>query len=94
MRRETWRLIRASKRFYVGTFRFSGSMLVFSLCVNLVLGWAIFYAYAHMPERHYYATNGVVPPTELIAMSAANETSVPLLAADQNVNDDEKLIPK
>ncbi len=94
MRRETWRLMRASKGFYVRTFRFSGSMLVFSLVVNLVLGVGVFYAYTHMPERHFYATNGVVPPTELTAMSEPNETSTPLLPADQDVDNDEKLIPK
>ncbi len=94
MRRELWRLMIRSKRFYVGTFRFAESALVFSLLVNVLLCVGLVYAYKHVPDRHYYATNGEVPPSELTAMDAPNETSVPLLAADPAIDDDAKLIPK
>ncbi len=94
MRREVWRLLIRSKRFYVGTFRFAENMLVLSLLMNVLLGVGLFYVYLHMPARQFFATNGVVPPTELTAMDEPNETSVPLLAADPDINDDVKLIPK
>ncbi|MDF1645977.1 MAG: type IVB secretion system protein IcmM/DotJ [Legionellaceae bacterium] len=94
MRREVWRLMINSKRFYVGTFRFAETALVFSLLISVLLGLGLFYVYVHIPERHYYATNGEVPPTELTAMDAPNETAIPLLAADPDIDDDEKLIPK
>ena len=94
MRREIWRLIIHSKQFYVGTFRFVEYMLVFSLAISVLLGVGLFYAYRHIPERHYYATNGEVPPTELTALNAPNETSVPLLPNDPTVDSDVKLIPK
>ena len=94
MRRELWRLMISSKRFYVGTFRFAESALLFSLICSVLLGIGIFYAYLHIPERHYYATNGEVPPSELTAMDEPNETSTPLLADDPVIDDDAKLIPK
>jgi intracellular multiplication protein IcmM len=93
MRREVWRLLIQSKRFYVGTFRFAENALVFSLIISVLLGVGLIYVYLHIPERHYYATNGAVPPTELTAMDSANKTSVPLLAEDLTVDDDEKPIP-
>jgi intracellular multiplication protein IcmM len=94
MRREVWRLMIQSKRFYVSSFRFAENVLVFSLVISVLLGIGLFYADIHIPERHYYATNGSVPPTELTAMSVPNETSVPLLPDDPTVDNDTKLIPK
>ena len=94
MRSELWRLMITSKRFYVGTFRFAGSALLLSLMLSVLLGAGIFYAYLHIPDRHYYATNGVVPPSELTSMDAPNDTSIPLLASDPTGDDEEKLIPK
>lgn len=94
MRREFWRLMISSKQFYVRTFRFAGSALVFFLLLNVLLAAGLFYAYMHVPDRHYYATNGEVPPGELTAMDEPNYTSVPLLAADPTIDDDAKLIPK
>jgi intracellular multiplication protein IcmM len=94
MRREVWRLLIASKQFHVRTFRFAETMLVFSLAMSVLLGLGLCYAYLHIPERHYYVTNGEVPPTELTVMDAANNTSEPLLANDPDTDDDEKLIPK
>jgi hypothetical protein len=93
MRREVWRLLIQSKRFYVGTFRFIESALVFSLVISVLLSFGLIYVYLHIPERHYYATNGEAPPIELTAMDEANKTSVPLLADDPTVDDAEKLMP-
>jgi len=92
MRRELWRVVKRSKRFYVRTYRFAGSALIFSLMMNVMLGLAIYQTYFYKPERHFYVTNGIVPPTELMAMDAANESSVPLLANDPDVNDDKKIL--
>ena len=95
MRREALRLIISSKRFYVNTFRFAGTALLISLALNILFGLGLFYVYLNVPERRFYATNGVVPPVELTAMDAPNETSVPLLAAhpvDNQTNS--KAIPK
>jgi intracellular multiplication protein IcmM len=94
MRREVWRLLIQSKRFYVGTFRFIESMLVLSLLISVLLTAGVLYIYLDIPERHYYATNGMVPPSDLTAMDAPNETSVALLASDPITDDDEKSIPK
>ncbi|MDX2346422.1 MAG: type IVB secretion system protein IcmM/DotJ [Legionella sp.] len=93
MRREVWRLITKSKRFYVGTFRFAENALVFSLAISVLLGLVLLYAYFHIPERDYYVTNGEVPPTKLTAMDLPNESSEALLAADPAISDKEKLIP-
>ncbi len=95
MRREVWRLMINSKRFYVGTFRFAETALVFSLTISVLLGMGLFYVYLHTPERHYYATNGEVPPSELTAMDEANESSTALLASDSETDDTtKKLIPE
>jgi len=90
MRRELWRVIKSSKNFYTMTFRFAGNALVFSLIINVVLGLVICQAYLYKPKRHFYITNGVVPPTELSSRDTPNESSVPLLANDPDAPDDEK----
>ncbi|MDF1684133.1 MAG: phosphoesterase [Legionellaceae bacterium] len=92
MRRELWRVIRRSKSFYATTFRLSGSLLVFSLFINVVLGLAVWQTYLTKPKRHFYITNGVVPPTELFSMDAPNEGSSPLLANDPDAADDENIL--
>lgn len=94
MQRETWRLIINSKRFYVRTFRFAESALIVMIGFNILLGIGTFYVYTHIPDRQFYATNGEVPPVELTAMDTANATSVPLLAADRDIDDDRKVIPR
>lgn len=92
MRRELWRVIRRSKNFYTTTFRFSGNVLVFSLIINVVLGLVICQTYFYKPKRHFYITNGMVPPTELSSRDTPNESSVPLLANDPDSPDDEKIL--
>lgn len=94
MQREVWRLTIKSKRFYVSTFRFAEKALIFFMVLNVLLGLGVVYAYFQIPMRHYYATNGEVPPLELTPMDAPNETSIPLLAADPEIDDDKRIIPK
>lgn len=90
MRREQWRVMRGSKQFYVRTFRLAENTLVFSLLMNVLLGCAIYHVHFNKPERHFYVTNGVVPPTELSSMDTPNEGAEPLLANDPDAKDDEK----
>jgi hypothetical protein len=92
--RETWRLIKSSKGFYISTYRRASTILLLSVSLNLVLGFFIFDTYFSRPDPQYYATSGATPPVELAAMDSPNNTSVPLLANDQ-VNDEiEKVIPQ
>ncbi|NCT56285.1 MAG: hypothetical protein GW760_01025 [Legionella sp.] len=92
MRRQVWRNIRRTKRFYTTTFRFSQSALVFSLVINVVLGVVIWHTYLYQPKRHFYITNGMVPPTEVIPLDARNMSAVPLLGNDPDAVVDEKIL--
>ncbi len=95
MSRETWALIKHSKRFYIQTFRRAGTALFVSAIINLCLGGAIYYVYFGEPGHDFYATNGVTPPVKLTSMDAPNNTSVALLANDDdNDSDDVKVIPQ
>lgn len=94
MSRETWSLIKQSKRFYVNTYRRAGSALFVSVAINLFLGFAVYYIYFNRPEPDFYATSGITPPIMLTAMDAANETSVALLAPDPDDESDIKVIPQ
>jgi len=55
-------------------------MVIISL--NLILSLAVIHLYFNEPERDYYATDGVSPPGELVAMNVPNMTSDPLLPDD------------
>ena len=94
MSREAWRLIRHGKGFYAGTFRRIGSILVLSVSVNLMLGLWIFNVYFNLPDRHIYATNGTMPPEELIPMDEPNYSSAPLLASDYDTDQEMKVVPQ
>jgi intracellular multiplication protein IcmM len=94
MSRETWSLIKQSKRFYVNTFRRAGSALLLSVIINLGLGVAIYYVYFAQPPNDFYATNGVTSPELLTSMDIPNNTSVPMLASDPDVDNTIKVIPQ
>ena len=94
MSRSSWALIRHSKRFYVSTFRRAGSALLISSAINLSLGLALYYAYFSRPLNDFYATNGVTPPEMLTAMDEPNLSSVPLIADDDDVDVQIKVIPQ
>ena len=94
MSRETWRLLKQSKRFYVGTYRKAGSALIFSMFINLFLGLGIYYLYFKQPEHDFYATNGVTPPELLKPMDARNDSSVPLLPNDPDDDNEIKVMPQ
>lgn len=94
MSRNTWDVIKKSKRFYVKTYRRAGHMLVFSIGINLLLVIAIYYACFSQPEADFYATNGVTAPVELTPMDQPNNTSLPLLANDPESGNENKVIPQ
>ena len=94
MSRETWNLIKQSKRFYVATYRRLGTMLVLSVVLNLALGCGIYYTYFNLPEAEFYATSGIVPPVLLTSMDIPNNTSVALLAPDPEIENNVKKIPQ
>lgn len=94
MSRETWNLVKQSKRFYISTYRRSANFLFILLIINLSLGFAIYFTYLNQPRRDFYATNGVTAPVKLTPMSSPNNTSVALLAADPIDDGIEKVIPE
>ena len=94
MSQENWNLIKNTKGFYITTYRRAGRILVISMIINLSLGLAIYYAYESRPEHDFYATSGETAPIMLKALAAPNNTSVALLAADPENENDVKLIPK
>ena len=94
MSRVSWDLIKNSKRFYVRTYRKIGTAILISCAINLCLGGAIYYTYFSRPLNDFYATNGVTPPDMLTAMDEANESSVPMIADDDEGDVQIKVIPQ
>ncbi|MDP3561467.1 MAG: type IVB secretion system protein IcmM/DotJ [Legionellaceae bacterium] len=94
MSRRAWDLIKHSKRFYVRSYRKSGSLLLVSIVLNAFLGLAIWYFYNRLPEPDFYATYGETPPVLLTAMEMPNYSSVPLLATSPNQDSDARTIPQ
>ena len=94
MSRRVWDLIKRSKRFYVRSYRRSGTLLLVSMALNVFLGLAISYVYIKLPEPDFYATYGETPPVLLTAMDIPNYSSVPLLATDSNQDSDVRTIPQ
>ena len=72
----------------------SGTWLVVSLGLNLLLGLAIYYLHMHQPERDYYATSGIIPPIKLTPMAEPNYSATPLLEPDPTNDDEPKVIPQ
>ena len=94
MSRGTWDIIKQSKHFYVNTYRRTESMLLLSITINLIIGFAIGYQYLGRPEHDFYSTNGVTAPMLLTPMDSANSTSVALLASESNSETNIKVIPQ
>lgn len=94
MSRGKWVNIRQSNRFYIRTYRRASNFVMLSMCVNVVLGVGIYYAYSALPEPDYYSTDGVTPPVELIAMDEPNNSSQPLLANDQEQDNNNRATPQ
>jgi len=90
--RGTWAKIRQSNRFYVDTYRRGITALLVSLILNAFLAMGIYYVYFGQPEPDYYATDGITPPVQLTAMDQPNDSPNPLLANDQNDNENSKSV--
>lgn len=94
MSRRAWDIIKNSKQFYIQTYRKVLLFLVFSLSLNLLFCIAIYYTYFSRSLPAFYATSGITAPVELTPLDQPNDTSVPLLAADPQVDNDNKVIPQ
>lgn len=94
MARENWDTIKRSKFFYVQTYRRTGSFLIISLAVNIVLILLVYYLYFNQPEPDFYATSGITPPILLKVLNEPNNTSVPLLPPDPVGENEERIIPQ
>lgn len=90
-----WGEIKASKRFYVYLYRRSLNTLLISLLLNLIFGSVAIHLFLKRPGRIAYSSDGASPPVELSAMTAPNESSVPLLASDPKSSQEEiKVVPE
>lgn len=89
MSRNAWNLIKSSKRFNVSIYRSIGTVLVFSMVLNVVLAFWISHLFFNRPDNTYYSTNGVTPPEMLTALNARNMSSEPLLPSSPESGDEE-----
>ncbi|MFC3908493.1 type IVB secretion system protein IcmM/DotJ [Legionella dresdenensis] len=94
MSRGAWERIKLSKSFYVKTYRSAINLLMISVITNCVLLLLIIYFHSTMPERTYYASNGITAPVKLRAMLQANESAQALLPPDIPKDDDVKTVPQ
>ena len=94
MNRDTWNRIKNSKHFYVNSYRSASTALLISCLLNVVLICSIYFVYFNQGDRDYYATNGMKPPIEIIAMSEPNYSSTPLLVDSEKQAVTTKVIPK
>jgi intracellular multiplication protein IcmM len=91
---ETWYQIKQSKRFYVSTYHWVLNMLILSVCINLLIGFFIYYVYFHQHTVDFYATNGETPPIGLTPLDTPNYGTVALLPNDPDNEDIVKVIPE
>lgn len=82
MSRGMWDEVKSSKGFNVLIYRRLGSMLVFSLALNVMLCMLVSFVYFSRPDFEFYSTDGVSPPVKLQQLTAPNESSVPLLKTE------------
>ena len=94
MGRETWNTIKQSKSFYVRTYRMTGTLIIVSLLLNLLMGLIIYYLYFHQPARDFYATSGIIPPIKLKALDEPNNSPTALLPPDPVNDESVKVIPQ
>jgi hypothetical protein len=77
-----WDNIRSNIYFYIKTYRRLCNILIFLLGFSFVLTLINIYFYMARPSRHYFATNGVSAPLELVQMDRPNDTAYALLPPD------------
>lgn len=76
------------------TYRWGVIVLLASVALNVLLGFAIFQIYFNEPERDFYATDGVTPPVKLAPIDHPNDSSSALLADEQNNYDNGRAVPQ
>ncbi len=81
MTKETWHRKLQSIQFYIISFRRMCFFLLFSFCLNIIIGALIYYKYFHRGQHVFYATNGIVSPIKLTARDEPNYSSQALLAS-------------
>ena len=74
------------------SYRRGTLVLLVSVILNAVLGFAIVHVYFSQPEHDFYATDGETPPKTLTAMGQPNYSASALLADEQNNNDNSKAV--
>jgi intracellular multiplication protein IcmM len=92
--REEWTLTKEHKRFNVRNYRGGVKYLLISLLLSTGMIVLIYYMYLHIPERDYYATNGITPPVKLNSLMAPNMSSNALLDPDPQSDEVQKVIPQ
>ena len=88
MSRGSWNKIKQSNLFYVHTYRWIQSALVFSVALSVLLCAGIYYVYFGRHEPDFYATSGITEPVLLQSMNEPNSSAYPLLANDQNTDEE------
>lgn len=94
MARVIWDALKHSKHFYVTTYRLTASVLIISSLCNVLLLIIVYYLYFSRPSPDYYATNGVTPPLKLNPMTKPNYKSNSLLEDEQDIPNENKVIPQ
>lgn len=89
-----WNKIKHSKYFYIYTYRKLSLYIIFSVCLNFLLGLAIMYIYLNEPEHDFYSTSGIVPPLPLTPLMTPNYKGQYLLPPDSEVKEAAKIIPE
>ena len=64
-----------------------------SVIFSLLLSLAIYQIYFGQHGHDYYSTDGVTPPVALTSMDAPNNSAYPLLANDQNIDNNTRALP-
>ena len=94
MSREEWTLTKQHKNFNVQIYRRGIKYLLLSVILSTGFVALIYYLYLHIPERDYYATNGVTPPVKLSALMTPNMSPNALLDPDPPTENVERAIPQ
>lgn len=94
MGRDTWVVAKNSKNFNVNIYRRGLLVLIVALSLSGLFGILLFYMYVTVPERDFYATNGVIPPILLHAMDTPNMSANALLPPDPPTEKENRFIPQ
>lgn len=94
MSRLTWDLIKKRSDFHVNLYRRELIVLLISLLLSTAMVVLIFYLYLNVPQRDFYATDGITPPIKLNPLMEPNNSPVALLEPDPPEVVETKKIPE